>query len=92
MLKDSVYHFSGPMLGNFRTCTAQAYFMLLGTSTVAVLNLSLSWYYVCSICFKMEPETIKKYIELIFFAFPVILGVTLSNIFLHFYIFEYHAI
>ena len=84
MPKNNVYHFSGPVLGNFSTCAAQGYLIVLGTTTAAAFNMSLSWYYVCSICFKMESEIIKKHIEPIFFAFPVILGFTLSSIVLHF--------
>lgn len=38
MHKNNVYHFSGPMLvGNFSTCAAQGYLIVLGTTNAAAL-------------------------------------------------------
>ena len=71
-------------IGNFSSCAVQGYLIVLGTTTAPAFNMSLSWYYVCSTCFEINSEIIKKYIEPIFFAFPVILGVALSSVFLHF--------
>ena len=66
MPKDIVYDFAGPRVGNFGTCQAQSFLLLFGSGGGASWNLGLRWYFVFSIVFKFERETITKFLEPIF--------------------------
>ena len=90
MPKDNIYKFDGPMLGTLSTCTAQAYMILLSVTTGTLLNLFLSWYYVCDITFKMKPETIQRRLEPIFYILAASYGISVTTVFLYYDLLHAH--
>ena len=63
MPSDTMYKFAGPLLGNKVTCQIQGWFIVFGIGGSTSLNACLTWYFVCSIVFKMKASNIRKYIE-----------------------------
>ena len=62
--------------GNDATCTAQGFFIQVGT-VAAYMNVSLSFYYYLAITKGMNEERLRSY-RLCFFLCPVVLGLAFA--------------
>jgi hypothetical protein len=82
MPSDNVVDFEGPMIGNKRTCQVQGYFIVFGMAGGGSLYMCLSWYFVLSITFKMKLDTIKRWVEPLFYLYSIVLALFLSTFFL----------
>ena len=67
MPSDDILRYDGPMIGNKVTCQIQGYIVFLALTGGGTLYMCLSWYFVCSITFRMSLEKIRKRIEPILF-------------------------
>ena len=63
-------------VGNQETCTAQGFFIQLGT-TSAYINVSLSIYYLLVLKYGWSERKIKK-VKPFFFIFPIVVGLTFA--------------
>ena len=70
--------FVGTRLGNRQTCEAQAFFAVLGYSTMFTYNGMLFVYNTCAIVFQMKEEQIVKFAEPLFHLVPVVLGLSVA--------------
>ena len=82
MPSDSVFKYAGPLLGNQVTCQIQDWLILFGLSGSTSLNACLTWYFVCSIVFKMKASHIRKYIEPIMYIYTLIIALFVPSFFL----------
>lgn len=62
--------------GNDATCSAQGFFIQVGT-VAAYMNISLAFYYYLAITRGMNEERLRSY-RLCFFLCPMILGMTFA--------------
>ena len=62
--------------GNDASCTAQGFFIQLGT-TAAYINVSLAVYYLMVINFTWSEDKLRKY-KILFFVFPISIGVAFA--------------
>jgi hypothetical protein len=69
------YYYQGAH-GNEATCTAQGFFIQVGT-VAAYFNVSLSFYYFLAITKGMNEALLKPYRPL-FFIFPIVLGLSFA--------------
>ena len=60
---DTIYKFAGPILGNKVTCQIQGWLVVFGLCGSTSLNACLTWYFVCSIVFKMDSIRMTHIIE-----------------------------
>ena len=82
MPSDTMYKFAGPLLGNKVTCQIQGWLIVFGLSGSTSLNACLTWYFVCSIVFKMKASNIRKYIEPFMYIYAVIIVLFVPSFYL----------
>ena len=82
MPPDTVFKYAGPLLGNKVTCQIQGWLILFGLCGSTSLNACLTWYFVCSIVFKMKASNIRKYIEPIMYIYAVIIALFVPSFYL----------
>ena len=82
MPSDTMYKFAGPLLGNKVTCQIQGWFIVFGIGGSTSLNACLTWYFVCSIVFKMKASNIRKYIEPFMYIYAVIIVLFVPSFYL----------
>lgn len=70
------YHWAGTRLGNTYTCNTQGFFASFGTVVMFFYTATLCIFYACSIAFKMRERNIRKYVEPIIHALPVLVGLS----------------
>lgn len=79
MPSDDIFRFAGPMLGNPLTCSLQGYFLTMGCCGSSSLYMCLSWYYVCRMTLMVDPYSIYKRIEPVFYIFTVTMALVLPS-------------
>ena len=79
MPSDDILRYEGPMIGNKVTCQIQGYIVFLGLAGGGTLYMCLSWYFVCSITFRMSLEKIRKRIEPILLIYSATLALFLPS-------------
>jgi hypothetical protein len=82
MPKDNIYNFAGPMLGNYQTCQAQGFSVVLGSGGGGALYMCLSWYFVCKITLKMKENTIERVLEPIMYLYAIFVAFFFPSYFL----------
>lgn len=82
MPKDNIYNFAGPMLGNYQTCQAQGFSVVLGSGGGGALYMCLSWYFVCKITLKMKANTIERVLEPIMYLYAIFVAFFFPSYFL----------
>ena len=79
---DTIYDFQPPMLGTDASCTAQAFCLIFGFVGAATLYLSLSWYFVARIVFRLSDFTIKYRLEPCFYIVTLAIALFIPSYFL----------
>ena len=68
----------GTRIGNTQTCTAQGFFFHYGLASIVCYNVSLCFYYLCAIGFKMKQENMQRYVEPFLHLVPAAVAIWLS--------------
>ena len=82
MPSDSIFKYAGPLLGNKVTCQIQGWLVVFGLCGSTSLNACLTWYFVCSIVFKVHSVTIRKRIEPFMHIYTVIIALFVPSFYL----------
>jgi len=72
------YNYAGKRIGNRATCTAQGFIIYTGLIISFSYHISLWVYYLCTIRYKLEADTISRRIEPYLHLFNITLPLTLA--------------
>lgn len=79
---DTIYDFQPPMLGTDASCKTQAFLIMFGIVGAATLYLSLSWYFVARIIFRLSDFKIKYRLEPFFYIVTLAIALFIPSYFL----------
>ena len=82
MPSDTMYKYAGPLLGNKVTCQIQGWLIVFGLSGSTSLNACLTWYFVCSIVFKIDSMRMKQIIEPFMHVYALVLACFVPSFYL----------
>ncbi|GFH50213.1 hypothetical protein CTEN210_06689 [Chaetoceros tenuissimus] len=84
MPSDVIYPFSTLAMGNMKTCSAQAFFIILGQVCAVLSNVILNLYYLLKFRYNKSDDFIKKKLEPVGYTLSVIIGLTSAAVALAF--------
>lgn len=82
MPSDDSVRYAGPMIGNHVTCQIQGYTSIFGLAGGGLMYMCLSWYFVCRMTLMINPDTISKRIEPLFFMYSFGIALFLPSYYL----------
>jgi MFS family permease len=80
---DTIYKFAGPILGNDITCQIQGWLIVFGLVGATSLYASLAWYFVLKISFKLDANTVRRWIEPVMYCYTLILAIFVPTFYLY---------
>ncbi|GFH50219.1 hypothetical protein CTEN210_06695 [Chaetoceros tenuissimus] len=84
MPSDVLYPFATLAMGNMKTCSAQAFFIILGQVCAVLSNVILNLYYLLKFRYNKSDDFIKKKLEPVGYTLSVIIGLTSAAVALAF--------
>ncbi|GFH52517.1 hypothetical protein CTEN210_08993 [Chaetoceros tenuissimus] len=76
------YKFEGPSFGNYNTCEAQGFLILVGMGYAIASNIFLNIYYLCKIRYHVSDEKFRKWAEPMFLILSTIASTVAPSFFL----------
>jgi len=80
MPKDVIYPFEMPSYGSIATCEAQGFIFLLGSGLVNDMNIFLNIYYMCTLKYKMQEKTFRKYLEIPLYIVSLMKNISMPSL------------
>ncbi|GFH50217.1 hypothetical protein CTEN210_06693 [Chaetoceros tenuissimus] len=84
MPSDVIYPFATLAMGNMKTCSAQAFFIILGQVCAVLSNVILNLYYLLKFRYNKSDDFIKKKLEPVGYTLSAIIGLTSAAVALAF--------
>merc|ERR1712012_748787 len=74
------YNYEGKRLGNYATCSAQGFVVQVGMFASFSYHVGLWIYYLCTLRYKMQAETVRKRVEPFLHAISTLLPILVGAV------------